>query len=188
MSKLYDQIDSSLAKWIQRQKVFFVSTAPLSQDGHINCSPKGGDTFRIIDPHTVAYLDFTGSGIETVAHLRENKRILIMLCAFEGAPKIVRLHGKGEALFPGSREHDSLLTKFPSYKGSRSIIRVRVERISDSCGFGVPLMKFKSHRNDIKRWVEVRSPQEIAAYRRGKNKTSIDGLPGLDETWVTGVE
>ena len=188
MGKLYDQIDSNLAKWIRKQKVFFVSTAPLSEDGHINCSPKGGDTFRIIGSHTVAYLDFTGSGIETVAHLRENKRILIMFCAFEGAPKIVRLHGTGEALFPNNKDYDVLLTKFSPYKGSRSIIRIRVERISDSCGFGVPLMKFKSHRDDLKRWAEARSPQELAAYRSGKNKISIDGLPGLDDTWVTSVE
>lgn len=181
MGKVYEQIESDLVKWIQQQKVFFVATAPLSENGHINCSPKGGDTFHIINPHTVAYLDFTGSGIETVAHLKENKRILMMFCAFEGPPKIVRLHGKGEIILPSDDEYDHLINNYSPHKGSRSIVKINVERISDSCGFGVPIMKFKSYRDDLKRWAEARSPQELAQYRSDKNKTSIDGLPGFDE-------
>src|SRR3990172_9779508 len=98
MAKIYEQINDELADWIQRQHVFFVATAPLVPDGHVNCSPKGGDSFRVIDSHTVAYQDLTGSGAETIAHLRENGRIVIMFCAFEGAPKIVRLHGRGEVI------------------------------------------------------------------------------------------
>ena len=180
MSNVYKQIEFDLEKWIQKQKVFFVATAPLLENGHINCSPKGGDTFHIIDPRTVAYLDFFGSGIETVAHLKENKRILIMFCAFEGAPKIVRLHGKGEVILPGDKEYKKLNSVFLSHHGARSIIKINVERISDSCGFGVPIMKFKSQRDDLMRWAEARSPEELVKYRADKNKKSIDGLPGLE--------
>ncbi len=181
MGKVYDQIDSDMASWIRQQKVFFVATAPLSADGHINCSPKGGDTFYIIDPHTIAYLDFTGSGIETVAHIKENKRILVMFCAFEGAPKILRLHGEGEVILPGDVEYKKLIENFSPYNGSRSIIKVNVKRISDACGFGVPIMQFKSHRDDLKRWAETRSTDELAQFRTDKNMISIDGLPGLNE-------
>ncbi len=180
MGKIYEEINNDLQKWIKQQKIFFVATAPLSEHSHVNCSPKGGDTFCIIDSHTVAYLDFTGSGIETISHLRENQRILIMFCAFEGAPKIVRLHGKGEIFFPTDAEFSALEKNFTSSAGTRSIIRIQVERISDSCGFGVPIMKFKSHRDDLERWAEARTTQELAQYRSKKNKTSIDGLPGLD--------
>ena len=180
MGKLYKQIDSDLSKWIKKQKVFFVATAPLSESGHINCSPKGGDSFHIIDPHTVAYLDFTGSGIETISHLKENQRILVMFCAFEGAPKIVRLHGKGEILYPDDKGYKNLISNFSPHKGSRSIIKINVERISDSCGMGVPLMKFKSQRDDLKRWADTKSVEELNEYREDKNKISIDGLPGLD--------
>ena len=179
MGKVYDQIDSDISNWIKKQKVFFVATAPLSEEGHINCSPKGGDAFHIIDPHTVAYLDYTGSGIETISHLKENKRILIMFCAFEGSPKIIRLHGKGQVFLPNDEEYKNLISSFSSHPGSRSIIKIDVKRISDSCGFGVPNMKFKSHRDDLKRWAEARSPDELAEYRSEKNKASIDELSGL---------
>ncbi len=180
MGKVYEKIDSDISKWIKKQNIFFVATAPLSENGHVNCSPKGGDTFHIIDQHTVAYLDYIGSGIETISHIKENKRILIMFCAFEGAPKIIRLHGKGQIILPSDKEYNSLIGNFSSHNGSRSIIKINVERISDSCGMGVPLMNFKSHRDDLKRWADTRSLEELAEYRSDKNTKSVDGLPGLD--------
>ena len=180
MGKVYEQIDSEISNWINKQKVFFVATAPLSEEGHINCSPKGGDAFHIIDSNTVAYLDYTGSGIETVSHLKENKRILVMFCAFEGAPKIIRLHGRGQVFLPSDEEYKDLISKFSAHRGSRSIIKIDVDRISDSCGFGVPNMNFKSRRDDLERWADARSTEELVEYRANKNKTSIDELPGLD--------
>src|SRR5262249_23538551 len=131
MGKLFESIDDGLACFIAAQHVFFVSTAPLAADGHLNLSPKGLDTFRVIDAHTVAYLDLTGSGVETIAHLRENGRIVIMFCAFEGAPKILRLHGRGDVLEPGDPDFDRLRTLFGTHEAVRSIIRVDVHRIAD---------------------------------------------------------
>src|SRR5688572_31387918 len=138
MGKSYDGITPELAQWIERQHLFFVATAPLAGDGLINCSPKGMDTFRILGPGEVAYLDLTGSGIETVAHIQDNGRIVFMCCAFEGPPRIVRLHGTGEVVVRDSPEYDSLRSFFPDYTGSRAIVRARLTRISESCGFGVP--------------------------------------------------
>src|SRR5215216_1432900 len=134
MGKSYDGITPELSHWIERQHIFFVATAPLADDGLINCSPKGMDTFRVLGPAEVAYLDLTGSGIETVAHLRENGRIVLTFCAFDGPPKIVRLHGRGEVACPGSAAFDELKPLFPDVPGERSIVRVRVNRVSDSCG------------------------------------------------------
>ena len=147
MGKLYDTIDADLKAWIKRQKVFFVATAPLSPDAHLNCSPKGGDTFRVIGKCDVAYLDLTGSGIETVAHVQENARIVIMFCAFEGSPKIVRLHGKAAVLYPSDPEFERLRTKFPAHVGTRAIVKVAVTRISDSCGYAVPRLDFVEQRD-----------------------------------------
>lgn len=138
MAKTYEKIDDKLADWIKQQHLFFVATAPLTRDGHINCSPKGGDSFRVLDPVTVAYQDLTGSGAETIAHLRENGRVVIMFCAFDGAPRIVRLHGRGEALAPGHADFASLAARFPQHLGTRAFIRITVSRISDSCGYAVP--------------------------------------------------
>ena len=182
MGKTFDGIDERLGRYLADQPVFFVATAPSGPDGHVNLSPKGmAGTFRILDPLTVAYLDITGSGIETVAHLRENGRIVIMFCAFSGAPRIVRLHGRGSAVFPGDGEWEDLAARFPPQPGTRSIIKVSVERVSDSCGFGVPLMTYAAERDDLTKWAARKTEDELAAYRAKKNATSIDGLPGIAE-------
>ncbi len=180
MSKTYKQIDDKLADWIRQQKVFFVATAPLSKGRHVNCSPKGGDSFRVIDPHTVVYQDLTGSGVETIAHLRENGRIVIMFCAFEGRPMIVRLHGRGEVITTGHSDFESLVSKFPRTPGTRAIIRVKVTRVSDSCGYGVPFFNYQDGRDTLDQWAETKGTAGLEEYRTAKNSQSIDGLPALD--------
>ena len=172
MGKLYKIIDADLKAWIERQKLFFVATAPLSPDGCVNCSPKGGDTFRVIGPKEVAYLDWTGSGIETIAHVRENGRIVIMFCAFDGPPKIVRLHGRATALVPGDPEFERLSDLFPQHPGTRAVVKVSISRVSDSCGYAV------KPRDVLDKWTAGKTPEELTAYRAAKNQTSIDGLPG----------
>ncbi|MEM7584328.1 MAG: pyridoxamine 5'-phosphate oxidase family protein [Acidobacteriota bacterium] len=179
MGKVFESIDGKLKDFIEKQQLFFVATAPLAGDGLVNLSPKGLDSFRILGPRTVAYLDLVGSGVETIAHLRENGRIVILFCAFEGPPKIVRLNGQGEAIEPGHPEFEQLVAQFPSYPGTRSVIRVECSRISDSCGFGVPLMPFQSHRKQLPAYAERKGPEGIEAYKKLKNATSLDGLPGL---------
>lgn len=179
MAKVYDAIDGPLEGWIRRQHVFFVATAPLATGGHVNVSPKGLDTFAILDPRTVAYLDLTGSGIETVAHLRENGRIVIMLCAFEGPPRILRLHGRGEVFEAGSAEFAALRGRFPLYDGARAVIQVRLERVADSCGFGVPLYRYEGERTQLKEWTDRKGPEGIQDYHERHNRLSLDGLPGL---------
>lgn len=180
MGKIYDVIDRPLSEFIQRQEIFFVATAPASLGGFINMSPKGLDSLRIVDERTVVYVDLVGSGIETVAHLKENGRIVLMFCAFEGPPKIVRLHGRGDVIEPDHTEFESLRTLFPEYTGLRSIIRVRCTRISDSCGFGVPFYEFQEQRPQLSDWAERKGAEKLAEYQRQKNARSIDGLPGLN--------
>ena len=165
--------------WIERQRLFFVSTAPLAAEGRINCSPKGLDTLRILDPRTIAYLDLTGSGIETVAHLRENGRIVLMFCAFEGPPKIVRLHGRGTVLTDSDSGFEDLRARFGEMPGVRSVIRISLLRISESCGFGVPRYEFAGNRDQLARWAAAKGEAGLAEYRATKNATSVDGLPGL---------
>ena len=179
MGKLYDAIDAPLAEFITRQRVFFVATAPLAGDGHVNLSPKGLDAFAILDPHTVAYLDLTGSGVETIAHLRENGRITICFCAFEGPPKIVRLYGRGTVIQPGDDAFAELRARFGKFDAVRSIVRVALTRIADSCGYGVPLYRYEGERTQLVEWVRRKGPAEVAAYRRANNRASIDRLPGL---------
>jgi len=179
MEKGAEGITPELRSWLERQKVFFVATAPLSGAGHVNCSPKGGDTFRILGAKEVAYLDLTGSGIETVAHLKENGRIVLMFCAFDGPPKIVRLHGRGEVIRPGDGRFDKLLAGFKSYPGVRSLIKVTLDRISDSCGYGVPLYEFRGERDALRKWAEKKGVNGLEDYRSSENQNSIDGLPGL---------
>jgi hypothetical protein len=182
MAKTYEEIDAKLADWIGQQHLFFVATAPLTGAGHVNCSPKGGDSFRILDPLTVAYQDLTGSGAETIAHLRENGRIVIMFCAFDGAPRIVRLHGRGEALTAGHADFASLAARFPYHFGTRAFIRVTVGRVSDSCGFAVPLYEYRGERDTLDQWTESKGPDKIKEYQRAKNARSLDDLPAIDET------
>jgi hypothetical protein len=179
MSKTHERISPDLAGWIARQHVFFVATAPLAREGHVNVSPKGGDTLRILGPLEAAYQDYTGSGAETAAHLRENGRIVVMFCAFEGAPKVVRLHGKGELVSPGHPRYDEFPRLFPSNPGTRAYVLIRIERVSDACGYSVPLYEFKAQRHDLCRWAEGKTPHQLEAYRSAKNRYSIDGLPAL---------
>jgi hypothetical protein len=185
MAKTYSEIDRGLAAFIAEQHMFFVATAPSSTAGHINLSPKGLETFAVLDPTTVAYLDLTGSGIETIAHLRENGRIVIVFCAFEGAPRILRLHGRGEAIEAGDPDFDELRARFPAFVGIRSVIRVKLQRIADSCGYGVPLYRFTGHRSQLVDWAQRQGPQGLADYRAQKNRNSIDGLPGLSPRHVS---
>ncbi len=181
MSKVLPEIDDRLADWLRKQHVFFVSTAPLADSGHINTSPKGGDAFRILGPLEVAYLDYTGSGAETVAHVRENGRILLMFCAFEGPPNIVRLHGEGEIVQPGDPGWATVSAQFPNTPGVRAIIKVQVKRVSSSCGFSVPNMDFKSDRDALIKWTEAKGPDGLRDYRAQKNVKSIDGLPAFSD-------
>jgi hypothetical protein len=178
MGKRNEELSPQQIEWIEQQKLFFVATAPLAKDGHVNCSPKGMDTFRILSPTEVIYLDFNGSGIETVAHLRENGRIVIMFCAFEGPPKIVRLHGTGTVLTSGA-EFDSFCKRFPACRGIRSIIRVALTDVSDSCGYGVPRYDYVGERDTLARWTDSKTDAELAQYRLEKNSTSRDGLAGF---------
>ncbi len=183
MGKIFEQINDEMAAWIRQQQIFFVATAPLAPDGHLNCSPKGGDSFRIIDPLTVAYQDLTGSGVETIAHLRENRRIVLMFCSFEGAPKIVRLHGEGEVVIPSHPDFPSLAALFPQNPGVRSIIRVGVTRVSDSCGFAVPFFDYRGDRDSLDKWAEAKGAAKLKEYRKERNARSIDGLPAFDITY-----
>jgi predicted pyridoxine 5'-phosphate oxidase superfamily flavin-nucleotide-binding protein len=179
VGKVYDVIDDRLQEFIQAQRVFFVATAPLEADGHLNLSPKGNNRVEVLDGRTVAYLDLTGSGVETIAHLRENGRIVVMFCAFDGPPRIVRLHGRGEVIEKCEAAYPGLAAHFPEHPSARAVIRVSVERISDSCGYGVPLMNFERERTQMDDWAAHKGPDGIIAYQATKNAASIDGLPGL---------
>jgi hypothetical protein len=179
MSKVYEELDEKLIAFIRQQSLFFVATAPLSADGSVNVSPKGYDSLAIIDSRTVAYLDLGGSGIETHAHLRENGRITLMFCAFSGPANILRLYGRGESCSfdePGFAEKMAL---FPGFERARGVITMRIERIADSCGWGVPFFDYKGERDQLRRWVDSRPSEEWAARRYESNAVSIDGLPGL---------
>ncbi len=181
MGKVRSQIDDATAKLIQAQRVFFVATAPLDAAGHLNLSPKGLDSFRILSPTEVAYIDFIGSGVETIAHLKENGRIVLMFCRFEGPPNVVRVHGKGRVFEPGSSEFVDLAARFPEYDSTRAIIVVEVTRVSDSCGYAVPLMQYEGDRKQLFAWAARKGPEGLEVYKREKNARSIDGLPGLAE-------
>jgi len=181
MAKTFEGIDARLAAWIARQRMFFVATAPSGEDGHVNLSPKGPiETLRVLDERTVAYLDLVGSGAETVAHLQDNGRIVVMLCAFEGPPRIVRLHGRGEVLEAGAVDFPEA-TALPEQR--RTVIRVDVERIADSCGFGVPLMAYEGERPQMRAWAQTKLAKggrgALDDYVAEKNAVSIDGLPAL---------
>jgi predicted pyridoxine 5'-phosphate oxidase superfamily flavin-nucleotide-binding protein len=180
MGRTYATIDDKLASFIEAQPVFFVATAPLDAEGHINCSPKGNRrNLAVLDPCHVGYQDLTGSGVETISHLRENGRIVIMVCSFDGAPRIVRLHGRGEVVEPADPRFAGLAPRFPDEAGIRALIVVTVERIADSCGYGVPIMPFDHHRSNMDHWTDTKGPDGLVAYRAEKNAASIDGLPGL---------
>jgi len=181
MAKVYDGIDRRLRAFIDRQPMFFVATAPSGSDGHVNVSPKGmAGTSAVLGEHRFVYLDYHGSGAETIAHLRDNGRITIMFCAFEGPPKILRLHGRGEAVMLDDPRFSDLLADFPDAPGRhglRAAITVEVTRVSDSCGYGVPLMRYEGDRDERLLSYSRRSAAELAEYRATRNAVSIDGLP-----------
>jgi len=190
MGRSYSEIDDALHRWIDAQPLFFVGSAPLADDGHVNLSPKGPmGTLRVLGPHRVAYLDVVGSGAETIAHLRENGRIVIMLCAFQGPPRILRLHGRGTVVMPHEEPRFSELLREGAFdepaasEARRAIIEVRVTRIADSCGYGVPLMAFEDHRPHQDAWaakkLRVAGPEALVEYQREKNSRSVDGLPAV---------
>jgi len=179
MGKVYEAIDERLAELIGRQHLFFVATAALSAEGSVNLSPKGLDSFVILDPHTVAYLDLVGSGAETIAHLRENGRITILFCSFEGSPLLLRFYGRGEVFEPGDEDFETLLARFPNHPGARSVIRVSVTRIADSCGFGVPLYRYEGERTQLVAWAAHLGEEGLREYQLGSNRVSLDGLPAL---------
>jgi hypothetical protein len=180
MGKEYTEIADSMQRWMERQHMFFVATAPMSGSGHINCSPKGLDSLRVLGPRELAYVDTGGSGIETVAHLKENGRIVIMMCAFEGPPKIFRFYGTGKVLEPRDPAFEETLARFPQPPAARNIIVISIERIIDSCGYGVPLYEFRKDRDSLPNYFAKQSEDEILAYRAKNNRTSLDGLEGLD--------
>lgn len=190
MGRRYDEIDERMARWIGEQALFFVGSAPLAGDGHVNVSPKGPiGSLRVLGPRTIAYLDAVGSGAETIAHVRENGRVVVMLCAFAGPPRIVRLHGRGEVLLHGHEQFDALLraadfedASIP--EGRRALVRVEVSRIADSCGFGVPLMSMEGSRPHAPLWAKKKlragGADAIDEYVAQRNELSIDGLPAVE--------
>src|SRR3954468_1152928 len=190
MAKSYDVIDERWREWMAQQAMFFVATAPLDADGHVNVSPKGPiGTLRVIDDRTVAYLDVVGSGAETIAHIRENGRVVVMFCAFEGPPRILRLHGRGEVVLRDDPRFDELVAEHafedPGLEESRrSIVVVHVERIADSCGWGVPLMSHEGERPHPRAWAEKKmrngGAEALRDYQREKNSSSLDGLPAVE--------
>ena len=180
MGQVFERLDARLRAFLAAQHVFFVATAPRSDDGLVNVSPKGyADTFAVLDDTTVAYLDLTGSGIETVAHVRENGRLTVMFCSFDRTPRIVRLYGRAEVV---TREDDrwvSLLEHFAPHAGARCVVVLRVERIADSCGYAVPRYEYAGERDVLERSHSRKGSQSLAAYRAQRNAESLDGLPGL---------
>ena len=189
MARTHEQIDEPMREWIARQPMVFVASAPLAGDGHVNVSPKGpGGSLRVLDPDRVAYLDLVGSGAETIAHVRENGRIVVMFCAFEGPPRIVRLHGRGEVVLPGDERYEPLLadaafeeTTVPEAR--RAIVLVEVTRIASSCGYGVPLMDHVGERPHMdaskRKRLRTGGPDAIVDYQQQNNRESIDGLPAV---------
>ena len=179
MGKTRSMLDDAAVQFIEGQHIFFVASAPLDPDGHVNLSPKGLDSFRILSSNTVAYLDFNGSGVESIAHLKENGRIVLMFCAFQGPPNIFRLYGHGRVVEPHDAEFAALAESFPDHETARSIIVVELTRVTDSCGYSVPMFKYEGQREQLRAWARHRGPEGLKAYREQKNRHSIDGLPGV---------
>ena len=184
MGRVYDDISEEQEFWIGEQPMFFVATA--APDAHVNVSPRGLDTFRVLGPRRVAWLDLTGSGVETISHLRADGRITLMFCAFEGRPTIVRLSGRGTAVLPSADSFAALVAGFPPHPGIRSVIKVDVSRVADSCGYAVPRMSLEGERDVLDLHNAKKGPQKLAEYRVDRNAASIDGLPAwpLDEPAV----
>ncbi len=179
--KLHDGISPELAAWIAAQPVFFVASAPLAANGHVNLSPRGLDGLRVVDRHTVVIRDLTGSGNETAAHLAENGRITVMFCAFEGPPRIVRLYGRGEVVTRDHADWNTMLAVFgTALPGLRQFFRVRIDRVQSSCGYGVPRMTFQGQREELLDWAQRKGEDGLQDYRRRNNRRSIDDLPAPD--------
>jgi len=177
MAKVHPDISGAIRAFIEDQHIFFVATAPLSEQGHVNLSPKGVDCFRILSPQRVAYLDLVGSGNETSAHLLENGRITLMFCAFDGNPQILRLFGSGRSILPGQPEWQEMSAHFPTYPNMRQIFVVEIDRVQTSCGFGVPLYEYQGERSLMFDWAEKKGEEGLMRYQQENNRTSIDGLP-----------
>ena len=181
MAERFSTISDDLAQWWEEQPLFFVATAPSGSDGHVNLSPKGLDTLRILGPQRAAYLDVTGSGVETIAHLRDNGRITLMACAFNGAPRISRIYGAGTVHELGSPGFAELAGLFPDLPGARAVIDVAVDRVTTSCGYAVPLMDLVGDRDRLLEWARAKGDDALIAYRESKNAASIDALPGYPQ-------
>lgn len=179
MVRVFESIDEDLAAWIAAQPMFFVATAPRADDGLVNLSPRGLDCLTVLGPRSVAWVDSTGSGVETIAHVRENGRVVLMWCAFAGPPRIVRVHGTGRVVLPSDSEYDGMLARVPAQPSPRAVIVVEARRISDSCGYGVPVMDLVGERDQMHRWAQAKGPEGVTAYRAERNVSSLDGLPGL---------
>jgi Pyridoxamine 5'-phosphate oxidase len=179
VAERFASISDDLAQWWADQPMFFVATAPSGSEGHVNLSPKGHDTLRILGPQRAAYLDLTGSGVETIAHLRDNGRITLMACAFNGAPRIARIYGTGTVHEIGTSGFDELVPHFTELPGQRAIIDVEVDRVSTSCGYAVPLMDLVEERERLLDWARAKGDDALVDYRAKKNAVSIDGIPGL---------
>ncbi len=184
MGKIYEELDQERIEFIETQKVFFVGTAPTSLDGHVNISPKGMDSLRVLGPTTVAYLDVTGSGVETISHVKENGRLVMMFCAFEGKPLTLRLHGRGEVIETHNSEFSRLINLFPELPGIRSIIRLNIDRIADSCGWTVPVYQFAGTRDYYDKYAEHVGVEGMRKGQLKSNMKSIDGMLGLDKPSV----
>ena len=179
VGKVFDGIDEVLATWIASQPMWFVASAPLDAGGWVNVSPRGHDSFSVLGSHRVGWVDYTGSGVETIAHLRENGRVCVMFASFDRRPRIVRLHGYGVVALPGDPDFEDVVARHPKHPSTRAVVTVEVERVSDSCGYGVPVMDVVGERDLLRLGAEKRGPTGLSAYRAEKNAISIDGLPGL---------
>ena len=179
MAKILDEITDALKEFIKQQQLFFVGTA--AAEGRVNVSPKGMDTFRVIDKNTIVWLNLTGSGNETAAHILQNNRMTIMFCAFEGKPLILRLYGAAKVFHKEDEGYKKYIGLFPSIPGSRQIMEMQVDMVQTSCGYAVPFMEFKEERSQLKSWAEKQGEERLKEYRKEKNTRSIDnfntGLP-----------
>lgn len=179
MSDVYDRLNDDHVAFIKEQKMFFVATAPLSGDGSVNLSPKGYDSIALINANRIAWIDLGGSGIETLAHVRENGRMTLMFCAFAGAANILRLYGTATATSFGDAGFDKLMEHFPDFDRARTIFEMQITRVADSCGWGVPFYEFQGERAQLRRWVDNKTTEEWREKRYQSNAMSLDGLPGL---------
>jgi len=177
MAKFYDNILDQHKSFIAKQKMFFVASAPLSVDGHVNLSPKGSDCFRVLSDNQVAYMDIIGSGNETSAHMIENGRITFMFCAFDGPPNILRLYGHGRTILPADADWENLVKHFHLQLGTRQIIIAEIDKVQTSCGFSVPLYDYHGERDHAEKWALNKGVDGLEAYKAEKNRISIDGLP-----------